>query len=80
MEQLVTACLELGVFDNKFIRSKTKTQNKTTTNTNTITKQKHKTKQNKTTKTKTKNVWIQLCIATPKSWQAAAAAPPTFRR
>ena len=29
MEQLVTACLELGVFDKKFIRSKTKTQNKT---------------------------------------------------
>ena len=54
MEQLVTACLELGVFDQKFIRSKTKTQNKTTTNTNTITKTKtqNKTKQNHKNKNK----------------------------
>ena len=54
MEQLVTACLALGVFDKKFIRSKTKTQNKTTTNTNTITKTKtqNKTKQNHKNKNK----------------------------
>ena len=78
MEQLVTACLELGVFDKKFIRSKTKTQNKTTTNTNTITKTKtqNKTKQNHKNKNKERVAPALYSDTIPANLSPVKPAPP----